>query len=117
MDNFSSRGFRLWSFHVSHSQLLIRSPKQEADPHSQNIDLRFTGVFYVALDSLLWGVVIRRPDEDDVRHLQTKCSLMEDQEHRYYCLHSGGRCYFVGAARLSIEMNALGSLETGFDLP
>ncbi len=46
--------------------LLIRSARQEEVPSSQNIDLRFTAVFYSEMSYLLWGVVITRPSEDDL---------------------------------------------------
>ncbi len=118
MRDFSSgRAFRVWGFHVSHSQLLIRSARQEEVVGSQNIDLRFTAVFYGEMSYLLWGVVITRPSEDDLRYLQIQCGVGEDQEHHYYCLQSGGKRYFVGAAHMRIEMNTLAPLETGFDLP
>lgn len=46
-DYESSRWFQLWDYSVSLAQLLIRSPRDEADPNSSNEDLVASGVFYM----------------------------------------------------------------------
>jgi len=50
----SSRRFRLADYDMSHSQLLIRSPKNEKD--DQNIDLIFQDVTHLDVDETFYGI-------------------------------------------------------------
>jgi len=59
---FSSiRTFQLWDFHVSHSRLLIRSPKSTNDLLNQ--DIIFYGVTHLDLPATFFGLDIEQlPD-------------------------------------------------------
>ena len=54
----SARTFQLWDYCVSHSQLLIRSPKSpgEVEEPAYNLDLMFLYVRYLGVRSTLRGI-------------------------------------------------------------
>lgn len=61
----SSRRFQIWSYSASHSRLLVRSPRADADP--TRVDIMFFGVARMELDTAMDGVSIledlaRAPD-------------------------------------------------------
>lgn len=59
-----SRCFRLWEYTVSHSSLLLRSPKGSA--HSTSLDLMFVGVEYVRLPASLGTLDVSLATNDDL---------------------------------------------------
>jgi hypothetical protein len=113
IEGFSSgRVFRLWHFAVSHSQLLIRSVRGEGDPASKNLDLIFTGVYYMELVEVFAGLEIEKPTDDELLRLQVRSGFKQDTGHKLYVLSSGGYRRYVGAASLRIQENDLAPMQT-----
>lgn len=116
MESFSSsRTFRIWDYHVSLSQLLIRSPRDERDPESNNIDLIFRKVFYIESVYLLQGIEVGNPTSEELEYLESKCGVNKDSSYTYYVLSSSDQRYYVVASYLSIEMNKLKPMETSLE--
>ena len=60
-EDLLNRQFQIWSYKVSHAQLLLRSTKSENNP--TRIDLLFKNVAIINIPTLLNDVRIRRADE------------------------------------------------------
>ena len=52
-----SRKFQIWSYSVSHSQLLLRSPKEDSAENTR-VDLLFKNVGWINLPSILDDVIV-----------------------------------------------------------
>jgi len=108
MENFlSSRRFRIWQYYVSHSQLVLRSPRNENDVNSENIDLIFKGVFYLELPIHSVGIEIRLPTEQELKYLETRSGTRKELTSQFYVLITSDQRYYIGAAFFSIESNKL----------
>lgn len=70
----SKRFFQLWSFSVSHSELLFRSTKSVELP--TRIDVLFKGVREIHLPSTSNGLLIKEASDTDIRLL---CPLRRSQ--------------------------------------
>ena len=117
IEGFSSdRIFRLWDLRVSHSQLLIRSPKEDSDVGSKNLDLIFTGVFYLDLVELFRGLEVDKPTEEELSRLQARSGSKKDAGHRFYVLSSSRNRLYVGAASLHIEHNDLPPMKSSLGI-
>ena len=57
----SKRGFQMWLYEVGHSQLLLRSVKDDA--HSTRVDILFKSVDSLHLPTNMVGLTISRRDE------------------------------------------------------
>jgi len=55
-----NRRFAVWSYTVSHKQLLLRSTKDHA--HETRIDLLFKNVLYLALPTLIHDLTVSEAD-------------------------------------------------------
>jgi len=113
----SQRTFRIWDYSVSHSQLLVRSAHDQSDECTDNVDLIFSGVFYIALADIFRGLAVRSPSEAELDDIEERSGVAEDATHRYYVLTSGGREYVVGAASLRIDTNRVPPWQTVLDFP
>lgn len=94
-----SRAFRLWDYSVSHSSLLIRSPKDSAN--LTNVDLVFVGVEYVRLPATLGTISLSTASASDVAQ-----ELGKRPSHRSakgYRIQAGERDGFIIAAGLSVS--------------
>jgi hypothetical protein len=61
-DNYdSTRRFQMWLYEVSHSQLLLRSVKNNA--HSTRVDILFKSVDSLHLPTTMDGITISRRDQ------------------------------------------------------
>jgi hypothetical protein len=65
----SKRFFQLWSYSVSHSELLFRSTKSTENP--TRIDVLFKGVKEVHLPTTSMGLSITEASDADIRRLCT----------------------------------------------
>ena len=106
----SERTFRVWDWCVSHSQLLLRSARNQNDPDDSNLDLVFAGVFYMELPNIIRGVEIVQPlPGDDAGRVQAP------DGGQYYVLVTEKRRFIVGAVSLQIMENKLAFLESSLD--
>lgn len=113
----SDRYFCLWDYCVSHSQLLIRSAKSEADKESRNVDIVFSGVFY--MDSILQfrGIEVRNASPTEVLRIQSRTRLSADDSkgRRYFTILSEGQEFCVGAAHCKVYENNLHPADSSLD--
>jgi hypothetical protein len=83
-----SRSFQVWAFTGSHSQLLLRSSKDEAQ--FTRIDLLFKGVGRLCLPTLLRSLEVSEPDDGD-------------QPRRFALKFEGGDGYVIADALFGAE--------------
>jgi len=102
----SARTYRVWTYRVSHDQLLIRSSRNSE--HSLNSDLMFDGVMYMALPSLMHGIEVYKEPRESARR-----SIPSFRELDFtFRLRSSNQDYWVAAGGLRVEENELGLWET-----
>jgi hypothetical protein len=108
----STRVFRLWDFHVSHSYLLIRS--NGGGQPKENIDLIFGAVNYVEVADILHGIEIRQNTEAPVIETLRErsgragpCSGLKAFE-----IKSKGRLFYVHAGSLLVFINTANPMES-----
>lgn len=97
------RTFQLWDYNVGHQRMLLRSPKNGSN--RLNVDLKFYGVSYVSLPTLLRGVSVREATEDETSKL---ASTMDDaalRERRVFVLQTQRRDYAIVAAHMREDHN------------
>ena len=104
---YSGLYFRVWDYHVSHSRLLIRAPRDLEDDTSVNIDVTFVAVFYSEIGHLLQGIVIRDATPEEITYLRTRLSQEFFYRTRCYAIVSGGHTYFVVGGNISIETSRM----------
>jgi hypothetical protein len=112
------RDFKVWEYHVSHGQLLIRSPKAPATDASPerhtNVDLVFLGVEYISLPRLLRGVMLDRASADDLRLLEATLGTAPAPAS-VRMLVSGGRRFAVVAASVTVSENDWDIFDSPFE--
>lgn len=88
--SFVGRSFQFWRYRVSHGELLVRSPRDDA--HPRNIDLMFFDVEYVDLPRFLHGLEIDDPEDADMARAQERLgkhvelrtvTILKSLERRY----------------------------------
>lgn len=112
----SERYFHIWDYSVSHSQLLIRSARDERDDSSDNIDLIFSAVFYVELPTRLYGLAIENADSRDFQHV-SKLMMDQNRGDRLFCVLTGECRYHIGARHFKVFTNRLHPAESSLDFP
>lgn len=99
----SNRKFRLWSYTVSHSSLILRSemkyPDQDnySESLSSNIDLEFWAVSYINIPSDILGINIREIKEEvlpkeinrELLRFDMKIFELKSEESNYYIIAGG----------------------------
>ncbi len=60
--SFKNREFKIWRYGVSHSKLLIRSPKNRE--HDTTIDIQFYGVEYINIPNKFKNIEISSLSKD-----------------------------------------------------
>jgi hypothetical protein len=113
----SARDFQLWDYSVSHAQLLVRSASDERDSTSRNVDVVFSGVFYLDTVDLFHGVQIEAASNVEVAEMERRCGVTEDEGHRYFVVRSGNRHNIFGAAFYRVTENSLHPGKTSLDFP
>ena len=72
---YPSRRFQLLFYQVSHNEMIIRSHKNDTFigvNHEHTIDIYFGDVIYMEIPRNLNGIIFRKPNDDDVKYLNTK---------------------------------------------
>ncbi|HEY1068138.1 MAG TPA: hypothetical protein VGE52_18590 [Pirellulales bacterium] len=101
----SSRSFQLWDYHVSHRQMLVRSPQEPAV--ADNIDLVFWGVEYVSLPTLMNGIVVRLANAGEQILLASTGFTPSTSGTRLFSVASGESQGFVRALHGKALRNTL----------
>jgi hypothetical protein len=116
MDDFQSdRVFRIWDWSISHCRLLLRSPRRPDDPSTLNVDVMFSGVFYLELRESLEGLWIGAPSAEDDARMRSR--VPPGTHGRYFALRSGGKQYVVGAAHMEVAENDLPPMQSSLWRP
>jgi hypothetical protein len=116
MDPFeSSRTFRLWDWSIGHCRLLIRSARNEARPDDVNVDLTFSGVFYLEIADTLRGIRVVPPTAEEREQLDRKAN--RGNHGQFYLIESAGRRYVVGAVDLDVSENTLPFMQSSLLRP
>ena len=96
------RVFRLWKAHVSHTQVLLRSPKR--DGTQRNVDIRFVDVEYLELPTILRGVRLLPPEPSEIAGVEARMGKSVNPGF-VHVLETNGRRHIVVAASMSVEEN------------
>ncbi len=108
----SDRAFQIWTYSVSHGQLLVRSPKSKKYP--TNVDVSFFGVKLIDLSTGFIGLTIEDASPEEITAAQHR--LREPSWiGRVYRLTSESRKFFVAAVDIQVSENSLDFRETELD--
>jgi hypothetical protein len=112
------RTFKLWDYHTSHNHLLLRSPKSPGSnrtpPANTNIDIKFFGVSYLNIPTLLRGFEIVTPNVEEINTID---SLFPNRtaENKIFIIVSAGNRYLLVAVGCEISENDLDIFQTTLD--
>ncbi len=109
--NKEERNFQLWEYHVSHGQLLIRSPKAKSE---KNIDLIFAGVEYVSIPRQMKGLRTEAANMEDLSHLNEIIGKLIDQS-KVTVICSARKRYFVVAAGMKVNESDCDIFDSPFE--
>jgi hypothetical protein len=115
-DFSSARPFRLWEFRVSHSLLLVRSPRSAEAVGDENLDLIFVGVDYLALPDHMSGVHVTVGSSAALAVVGSQLARPVSQGCRLYEVGSEGRRHLVVAAQLVIARTTCNIMESSLVL-
>lgn len=108
----SALTFRLFKFAIGHGELLLRGNAAARDAMSHNVDVIFSGVFYIELFDQLHGIVLGNATDDDIRRIRDRRIHAWSADDRVYRIRSGDTTLFVGAQLVSIDENCLQGTDT-----
>lgn len=112
----STRTFRLWSYTVSHCQLLLRSARNTADRDSLNLDVLFSGVSHIELSDTLRGLRLRAASQQDEAAPDGASRHQPRAVGKLFLLESSGRTFKIEAVAVRVMENTLRPDQTGFDI-
>jgi hypothetical protein len=103
----SDRYFTIFDFHISHSQLLLRSSKGEK--HQSNVDVIFFNVKFLQTPVSLWGISIEEIAESDAQLLELKHQFgeIEYKASRVYSVTTKKKEFYVICSFIKIFENQL----------
>ena len=108
LSNLAGRVFQVWEYHVSHGQMLIRSPKspatKKAPARTTNLDLICVGVEYMALPRIVSDIELAVPTQDELSDLGSILGKPLDTQ-KVIVLVSKKRRFIVVAASFSLSEN------------
>jgi len=104
----SERSFELWDYHVSHRQLLIRSPMRDALP--ANIDLIFVGVSFLKCDTFFQTIELDLAQADEIAQLGI---VVKDGV--VYRIKSCGGDAWIAASQFKVLSNTLPIFESSLE--
>ena len=89
--------FRLWEYSVSHSTLLIRHHETDT---SRTVDIIFSGVTYVEIPALFYGLEIGDPTAKEEESLLRRCQKVKEPlpTDKPYLIRTGNVRYFLVAS-------------------
>ena len=110
--NLTGRYFEFWEFRVSHTQLLIRSPRTKDQP--RNIDVIFSGVAYVNLPTKLGPIEIASATADDLSRARSdfRDDVVAGDVHVFV---SGNKRWVIVAAAMRTNENDLDLFESSLE--
>lgn len=100
----SKRLFRLWEFRVSHSELLLRSPKGRGG--DRNLDVKFEGVDYLEMPTKLNELEVSNGSAEDVLHAEKRLGRPVPPA-QVFCIGSRGERFLIVAGYYRTQENDL----------
>ena len=101
--NCDNRFFQIWKYHVSHPNLLVRSPKNRE--YKTNIDIIFYDVKLINLPSIFHGTRISSISQTDDMDLIKKIENMGYDINEVIVFHDKKQKFYVIASIIKIEEN------------
>jgi hypothetical protein len=80
-----------------------------------NVDLTFSGVFYLEIADTLRGIKVVPPTHEEQEQLDRKAS--RGNHGQFYVIESASRRYVVGAADLDVSENTLPFMQSSLWRP
>lgn len=108
------RDFKIWEYHVSHSQLLVRSPR--GGSFKKNVDLILKGVDFIQCRPLLPALRLDVPTDSERRTFHSIATSRRPHSGIFVLLSRDVRNFIV-ATSMRVEESELGIFETSLDLP
>ncbi len=112
------RDFLVWEYQVSHSQLLLRSPKAPATDacpaFSTNLDIVFLGVDYMAVPRSLKRLALDRVTAIELEAIEATLGA-STAPHRVTILVSGSGRFPVVAASVAVSENDWDIFDSPFE--
>lgn len=105
MNEFSKRLFKFWAYTVSHSFLILRSPRVFPDQDGYddaleyNIDIEFSAVAYLDVPTIMNGLIINQMEYNIPEKL---IHYKLDLGYQIYEIESEGRFYYIVASSCRI---------------
>jgi hypothetical protein len=116
------RSFRIWKYKVSHSRLLIRSPKIDEVDDDLNVDLVFTDVDFMITTEMCqrlviddWSLEALRALPEEIEYLRTLGVKIEREDWVFVIRGANGHKWYVGGGPLFIQTNRMDN-ETPIDV-
>ena len=89
------RRFELWSYVVSHEQLLVRSNK--SNEWSTRIDILFKDVIVMEIQTLFDEILVRRSSKEEARSLQDRLGGVPTERRKLFIVQSSNFSGYVVA--------------------
>jgi hypothetical protein len=109
----TERTFQLWDYNVSHSHLLLRSPK--CPGIDTNIDIKFFGVSYLNIPTIIRGCSIVEANSEEIETIHSLFPNRSDATEIFIIASAGNR-YSIVAVAYKISENELDIFQTTLDL-
>lgn len=100
------RQFKFWYYQISHSEVIIRSPKNEEDMLYHNIDIYIGAVEYLEIPFRFDGLRITEATKEDVDYICLKLGKNVPGE-KVIVLNSENKKYYIVASVFKILENDL----------
>ncbi len=107
--NQLKRRFKIWDYNISHSQMLIRSPKD--DENNTNVDIKFIGVSYVNLPTVITDILFLEPSIEEISKI-TFLIQYKPEKDKIFVLSSLDNRYIIVAKSCEILEHKLDIFET-----
>ena len=110
----SARYFTLFDVIVSHSQLLLRSQKN--NDCENNIDIIFFDTTYIQIFTRLNGISVRKiEDSIKVKNYNTIEKYLNNKNNHLFEVKSNGEKYYIAASFFKVFENQLNFDETSLN--
>lgn len=106
--------FQVIDYSLSHSRLLVRVD-EIANGVNQNTDIIFDSTFYVEMPMSFRDIEIRQGTEEECNYVLSRCNpefIDSVSSGELFAVTTSNKTYFVGAQRMSVQINNLSPLET-----
>lgn len=101
---FENRKFKLWFYHMSHGEAVIRSPKNMH--FENNIDIYFGDIQYIEMPTTMLELSLVEATESDMMYLAKKIGKSV-QSNNITVLLSGKCRFYIVSSVFSIIENSL----------